>query len=120
MFFVYLLKTNLDISLNYISVIYYQKQFLDARVTGKRSMIKEAWLSNGTTSWIDHKTSKEKLKNGPMYIHFSGTCLKRYNTERFYAQDEDFDYTQKCIDKETVMDFKGRERTFLQNLGSQF
>ena len=55
-----------------------------------------------------------------MYIHFSGTSLKRYNTERFYAQDEDFDYTKKCIDKETVMDFKGRERTFLRNLGSQF
>ena len=117
MFFVYLLKTNLHISLNYISVIYYQKQFLDARVTGKRSMIKKAWLSNGTTSLIDHKTSKEKLKNGPMYIHFSGTCLKRYNTERFYAQDEDFDYTQKCIDKRNCYGLQRKGKDIFTKFG---
>lgn len=29
-----------------------------------------------------------------MYIHFNGTCLKKYDTERIYAQHEDSDSTQ--------------------------
>ena len=40
-----------------------------------------------------------------MYIHFNGTCLKKYDIEKFQAQDEDF---------------SERESTFLQNLGLPF
>ena len=47
-----------------------------------------------------------------MYIHFNGTCLKKFDNERFYAQDENSDYTQISVDKETVKDFKERESTF--------
>ena len=32
-----------------------------------------------------------------MYIHFNGTYLKKYDTERFYAHDEDYDYTQITV-----------------------
>ena len=51
------------------------------------------------------KAGKEKLTYGPMYIHFNGTCLKKYYAESFYAQDEDFDYTQIIVYKETVKYF---------------
>ena len=55
-----------------------------------------------------------------MYVYFNGTFLKEYDTARFYAQDEDFDYSQIGVDKETVKDFNERESTFLRNLGLQF
>ena len=35
------------------------------------------------------------------------------DTERSFAQDEDFDYCQISFDKETVKDFNERESTFL-------
>ena len=34
-----------------------------------------------------------------MYIHFNGTYLKKCDTERFYAQDEDYDYTQISVNR---------------------
>ena len=55
-----------------------------------------------------------------MYIHFNGTYLKKYDTERFYAQDEDLDYTKISVDKETVKDFNERQSTFLRSLGLKF
>ena len=51
-----------------------------------------------------------------MYIYFIATCLKKYDTERFYLQDEDFDYTQISVNRETVKDFNKSESTLLQNL----
>ena len=70
----------------------------------------------GTTSWADQKSGEEKSKYGPIYIYFIATCLKKYNTERFYLQDEDFDYTQISVNRETVKDFNESESTLLQNL----
>ena len=70
----------------------------------------------GTTSWADQKTAREKSKYGPMYIYFIAICLKKYDNERFYLQDEDFDYTQISVNRETVKDFNESESTLLQNL----
>ena len=42
---------------------------------------------------IFKKAGKKKSKYSLMYIHFNGTCLKKYDTERFYAQHEDSDST---------------------------
>ena len=51
-----------------------------------------------------------------MYIYFIAICLKKYDNERFYLQDEDFDYTQISVNRETVKDFNKSESTLLQNL----
>ena len=48
-----------------------------------------------------------------MYKYFIATCLKKYDTERFYLQDED---TQISVNRETVKDFNESESTLLQNL----
>ena len=62
----------------------------------------------------------KKSKYGPIYINLNGICLKKYDTERFFPQQEDFDYTQISVDKETVKDFHESENIFLRNLELQF
>ena len=47
-----------------------------------------------------------------MCIYFNRTCLKKCNAERFYTQDEDFDYSQISADKEIVKYFNESESTF--------
>ena len=42
-----------------------------------------------------------------MYIDFNWTCFKKYDTERFYTQYEDLDYTQISVDKKSC---KGLQR----------
>ena len=69
--------------------------------------------SCGILSWRDQKTGKGKSKYGPLYTHFNETSHKKCDTERSFAQDEDFDYSQISFDKETVKDFNERESTFL-------
>ena len=87
------------------------------KINGKGSLIIKSYR---TTSWTDQKTGKEKSKYGPMYVHFNWTCLKKYDTERFYAQDRDFDGTQMSVNKETVKDFNERENIFSRNLALHF
>ena len=55
-----------------------------------------------------------------MYVHFNWTCLKKSDTERFYAQDGDFNGTQMSVNKETVKDFNERENIFSRNLALHF
>lgn len=76
--------------------------------------------SYGTTRWTDKKSGKEMTKYGPMYIHFSEKCMKRFDDGKLYGPDESFDYSSITLTKETVTQLNEEEAVFLKNLGVNF
>ena len=58
-------------------------------------------------------------KHGPMYIHFSEHCLKKFDN-KFYAPDESFDYSVITLGQETRAKLNEEEIRFLRKLGLKF
>ena len=77
-------------------------------------------MSYGTTRWTDKKTGKQMSKNGPMYIHFSEHCLRKFDNKKFYAQNESFAYSVITPNQITFNKLNGEERNLLRKLGLKF
>ena len=56
--------------------------------------------------------------HGPLYIHFHGSCLKRYDRNRYYAPQEQFDWTRIHVHETTYKDLTDpKEVAFVMNMG---
>ena len=64
------------------------------------------------------KNGKEMTSHGPLYIHFHGSCLKRYDRNRYYAPQEQFDWTRIHVHETTYKDLTDpKEVAFVMNMG---
>lgn len=59
-------------------------------------------------------------KNGPMYIHFSEHCLRKFDNKKFYAQNESFAYSVTTLNQKNFKKLNEEEREILRKLGFKF
>ena len=72
--------------------------------------------SYGRITGTDKTTGKQKVKFGPMYIHFRENCLKNFS-ETFYATGQSFDFSKIKIDPKTKEKLTEADKTLLLSLG---
>ena len=70
--------------------------------------------SYGISSWLDHKTGKERSRHGPLYIHFQDNCHKAYDSKNYYAPNELFNYQQIKLDEGTREKLSDVDIAYLQ------
>ena len=74
--------------------------------------------SFGKMTWTDLSTGQEKVRYGPMYIHFNEDCLKTFS-DQFYAPGDAFDFSKIKIDSKSRTELNENDMSFLTGLGIQ-
>ena len=64
--------------------------------------------SYGRITWTEKSTGKERVKFGPMHIHFHENCLKNFS-ETFYAPDQSCDFSKMYWPKDTRKAYGSRQ-----------
>ena len=70
----------------------------------------------GTTTWTERGTGREMSKYGPMYIHFSGRCLKAFDSKNYYEVNDTFDYQRIIVEKNVQAELRRGELEMLLKL----
>ena len=74
----------------------------------------------GTTTWTERGNGREMSKYGPMYIHFSCSCLKAFDSKNYYGVNDTFDYQRTIVEKNVQVELRNGEREMLLKLGVKF
>ena len=60
---------------------------------------------------------KERIKNGPRYIHFDEDCLKQYDASDFYGPANGFNFSRITVDRDVQNDLNDTEKKYLGSIG---
>ena len=74
----------------------------------------------GPMTWTERGTGREISKYGPMYIHFSGRCLKAFDSKNYYGVNDTFDYQMIIVEKNVQAELKSGELEMLLKLDVKF